>query len=57
MSDITKRDAEILLKLVDEEIHRICNPEVREEAPTAFEQRSIAECEAIYALDSTGSQP
>ena len=57
MSDITKRDAEILLKLVDDEIHRICNPEVREEAPTAFEQRSIAECEAIYALDSTGSRP
>ena len=51
MSDITKRDAEILMRLVDAEIKRIC-----EETANA-DQQSIEWCEAVYALDSTGSRP
>ena len=46
-------DARMRLRTALDNLHRLTGALV--EAPNTFEQRSIAECEAIYALDNEGS--
>jgi hypothetical protein len=49
MSELTKRDAELLMRLVDAEIKRICDLSVPK--LTEADRKDIAELDRLFALE------